>query len=194
MSLFQPRWRPLIVLIAVMLWALSIFFLEDVIRYYSPKQSKKPAVHVKVEAVNIEPILTGWIYNKSSRISRNTCKEIAVESVKTGKPLLILAVIQAESEFVPSSVSNKGAMGLAQIMDVHVKDLIKAGIIHEKRDLFNIPQSIHACNFILDGFLKRTGGNVSKALELYLGARDGVYLHKTLSNLADLYVLTLEVK
>jgi soluble lytic murein transglycosylase-like protein len=138
--------------------------------------------------------ITEWIYAHSERISHDTAKVIAKESINTGKPLLIIALLEAESSFIPSSVSSKGAIGISQIMDVHVKDLIKAGIIKERRDLFNVPQSIAACNFILDGMLKKSGGNVSKALDSYLGGRDGGYKARILGNLGDLYISTLEAK
>jgi soluble lytic murein transglycosylase-like protein len=140
------------------------------------------------------PKMAAWVYGRSERISQGTATLIAKEANLTGKPLLILALLEVESNFTPTAVSSKGAIGLSQIMDVHTKDLIKAGIIKEKRDLFNVPQSIRACNFVLDDMLKRTGGNVGKALDLYLGGKDGVYKSRILGNLGDLYVLTLGVK
>lgn len=138
--------------------------------------------------------LTTWVYTHSGRISIDTARFIAQEAIITKKPLLMLALIEVESNFVPTAVSSKGAIGLTQIMDVHTKSLIKAGIIKDRRDLFNISQSIHACNFIFDDMMKRTGGNVSKALDLYVGGKESVYKNRILGNLGDLYILTLETK
>lgn len=138
--------------------------------------------------------LTAWVCTHSDRISIDTARFIAQEAIITKKPLLMLALIEVESNFIPTAVSSKGAIGLTQIMDVHTKGLIKAGIIKDRRDLFNVSQSVHACNFILDDMLKKTGGNVGKALDLYLGGKDGAYKNKILGHLGDLYILTLEVK
>jgi len=137
-----------------------------------------------------EKVLTKWIYEHSNRISIGMAGEIARETVKTDKPLLVLALIEVESNFIPSATSNKGAIGLTQVMfDVHGKMLIKNGVIKEKRDLYDIAPSIHAGSLVLDSCLVQSKGDVSKALEYYLGGKDGAYLLRILSNLANLYML-----
>ncbi len=156
-----------------------------------PKEFPKIEVNDKTEA-----ILTKWVYEHSKQISRKTCKEIVEECLKTGKPLLLLAVIEQESEFVPTAVSKKGALGLTQVRattefgkDVHEKDLIAKGIIKEKRDLFDVGPSVMAGDYILTLSLKDAKGDVSKALEAYLGGQDGWYVKRILSTLANLYIL-----
>jgi len=148
---------------------------------------------VPVTAVKSQPNiyqLSQWAYSNSSRISRDTVNVIVKEAMTTDKPLLILAIIPVESEFVPSAVSKKGAIGLMQVMfDVHKDMLIKRGIIKDKRDLFDIEPNIQAGNAILDMYLGECKGDVASALEKYLGGQDGVYLKKILSNLANLYIL-----
>jgi soluble lytic murein transglycosylase-like protein len=142
---------------------------------------------------NTEDILTKWVYFKSEKISMDVSRLIAKEAIKTERPLLILAMISMESEFVPSATSSKRAVGLMQIMwEPHKKVLIEAGIAKERRDLYDICPSIRAGNFILNGFLSQSNGNVQKALELYLGGKDQAYTRRILGNLADLYILTGE--
>jgi len=173
----------------------SLFLTRDALHKNITFHTEK--VLRKAEAVSSQEQcrkLTAWVYTHSDRISIDTARFIAQEAIITKKPLLMLALIEVESNFIPTAVSSKGAIGLTQIMDVHTKGLIKAGIIKDRRDLFNVSQSVHACNFILDDMLKKTGGNVGKALDLYLGGKDGAYKNRILGHLGDLYILTLEVK
>lgn len=156
-------------------------------------QSFKPPTITQKEIAqkNLENVLTQWIYNHSNRISKQSANLIAKEVVKTSKPLLILALIEIESEFNSTAISSKGAIGLTQIMfNIHGKDLIKKEIIKEKRDLFNIVPSIWAGDYVLNICLTQSNGDVPKALERYLGGKDGAYIHRILSNLANLYILT----
>lgn len=139
---------------------------------------------------NIEPILVKWVYDHSKQISARTCDEIVKECMKTDKPLLIIAVMDVESNFIQSAVSSKGAIGLGQIMPgVHEKELIKKGIIKEKRDLFDIAPNIQAMNYVLNMNLVQSKDDVPKALELYLGGQDGYYVKRILSSLANLYII-----
>jgi hypothetical protein len=149
---------------------------------------KVSKIERKIDKVEL---LSGWVYSNSSKISKETCKEIVTEVLKTRNPLLMLSIIEAESSFVQSSVSSKGAMGLVQINPVvHVNSLIKLGIIKEKRDLFNIKESILGGQYVLDDCLKSSGNNVPKALHMYLGGQDGRYFNQILSNLANLYIIS----
>lgn len=144
--------------------------------------------HNKQKEDVTEKILTKWVFEKSDRISFQIAQTIVREAMKTDKPLLMLALIEVESNFVPSAVSSKGAMGLTQVMPfVHSKVLIEAKIIKEKRDLFDIGPSIQAGNVILSDYLRQSNGDVPKALERYLGGKDGAYVHRILANLANLY-------
>jgi len=137
-------------------------------------------------------VLTKWVYEHSKQISLTTSREIAKEAMKTNKPLLMLALIEVESNFVPTAVSNKGAIGLTQVMPVyHEKSITAKGIIKERRDLFDVVPSIQAGNFVLDSCLTQSKGDVSKALESYLGGQDKWYVNRILSNLANLYMLTV---
>lgn len=142
----------------------------------------------------LEKVLTKWVYEHSANISIHTAREIVLETMKTDKPLLMISLIAVESNFCPTARSNKGAIGLSQVMyRIHGKNLIKLGIIKEERDLFDIVPSVASGNVILETFLKETDYNVSKALERYLGGADGTYLKAILLNLADLYVRVAKI-
>ena len=83
----------------------------------------------------------------------------------------------------------------SQVMPgVWEKDLIARGIIKERRDLFDVGPSIAAGDYVLEIFIKESKGNVEKALEKYLGGRDGAYVKRIFSNLANLYVMVGEIK
>lgn len=175
-------------------WTLAVIFVLVWIGYNGLKKSPEPVV-LPIPTLTFEPLLTKWVYDHSNRISYETAKLTAQESIKTGKPLLMLALMEVESNFVPTAVSNKGAIGLTQIMyGVHEKAILKSGIATNKRDLFNVGPSIQAGHLILNDYLKQSNGKIKGALELYLGGRDGHYLQKILLNLAELYLITANHK
>jgi len=144
-----------------------------------------------IEPVRSEKILTDWVYERSNRISRGTCKLIVQEAMKTPKPLLLLSIMDVESNFVPTATSIKGAMGLCQIMPgVWEKEMMTKGVIKERRDLYDIRPNILVGGYVLHIFMVETKSDAEKALEKYLGGRDGVYVKKILNNLAHLYYIT----
>jgi hypothetical protein len=147
--------------------------------------------HTQTSILSTEDTLAGWVYSKSEKISIGTAKLIVKEALKTERPLLILAMASAESEFVPSATSPKGAIGLMQIIwHFHGKTLVDAKLAKEKRDLYNISVAIQSGNFLMNGFLKQENGDLEKALHRYLGGKDGNYVKRILLNLGSLYLLT----
>jgi len=123
--------------------------------------------------------LVQWAFDNSQRASREMIRATIDEVMNTDHPILILSIITAESEFNPTAVSSKGAMGLGQIMySVHSKTLKDAGIIKEQRDLFNIQSNIKATNHVLQSCLKQAKGDPLKAFEFYLGGKDRRYTDK----------------
>jgi hypothetical protein len=143
----------------------------------------------------VHDALVKWVYEHSNRISRADCNEIVFEVMKSNKPLLLLALMEVESNFVPNAISNRGALGLTQVMPgIWEKDLITRGIILERRDLFNIGPSIAAGDYVLSVFLKEAKGDVAHTLEKYLGGRDGAYVKRIFGNLANLYIIVGEIK
>ena len=146
----------------------------------------------KAESLEVSKIMTStsWIISHSQRISENTAKRIAVEVFRYPNPLLIIALIEVESEFIQSAVSRAGALGLGQIMyDIHKKDLAELGI-QKRRDLFDIDKNINATSYILQTMLKKNKGDVVKALHNYLGGKDGKYVARIFSNYVHLSLET----
>ena len=134
---------------------------------------------------------TTWIIKHSSKISDSTAQHIAVEVFKYPNSILLLSLIETESEFTPTAVSKMGAVGLGQIMyDIHKKDMTALGI-HKKRDLFDMDKNIKATSFILQMTLKKSNNNIEKALHFYLGGRDGKYVNRIFSNYVH---LSLEIE
>jgi len=173
---------------------IGVFVFVVVIAFFAGMIAGSKLVEQNMPQVSSKPImeeqLINWVYSKSERISKYTCKVIVQEAMKTKYPLLMLALIEMESNFTPTALSNKGAMGLTQVMPkYHRKNLIKEGIITTDRDLFNISASIKAGDMILGEYLSQTSNDVSKALGKYLGGKDGVYVKRIQANLANLYIL-----
>ena len=78
-------------------------------------------------------------------------------------PRLFLSLILRESGFRWSSISDHGALGLCQVMPLHLKDLEKAGI---GTDLLDAENNIEAGVHILMGYARRVD-SVLKALSFY---------------------------
>jgi len=136
-------------------------------------------------------IYINWILKHSSKISRRTATNIykATMSLETENRLLYLALMCIESNFNPSAVSKKGAVGLTQIMPkVWAKELQKQGIIKEKKDLFDYDKSLLASNYILTKYYKKTG-SWTKALQKYVGKKNGNYAKNVLAIYGELQLL-----
>jgi hypothetical protein len=78
-------------------------------------------------------------------------------------PRLFLSLILKESGFKWSAISDHGAIGLCQVMPLHLEDLEKAGI---GTDLLDAEVNIEAGVHILMGYAKRAD-SVHKALSFY---------------------------
>jgi soluble lytic murein transglycosylase-like protein len=78
-------------------------------------------------------------------------------------PRLFLSLILRESGFRWSAISNHGAIGLCQVMPLHLEDLEKAGI---GTDLLDAENNIEAGVHILMGYARRVD-SVLKALSFY---------------------------
>jgi len=78
-------------------------------------------------------------------------------------PRLMLSLILRESGFRWSAISDHGAIGLCQVMPLHLEDLEKAGI---GTDLLDAENNIEAGVFVLMGYARRVD-SVHRALCFY---------------------------
>ena len=80
-------------------------------------------------------------------------------------PRLMLSLILRESGFRWSAISDHGAIGLCQVMPLHLEDLEKAGI---GTDLLDAENNIEAGVHILMGYAKGVD-SITRALSRYNG-------------------------
>jgi len=196
---FRKALIPILILIIALLvtYVLFIFAQRNVCkeelnhyRLLSKEQHKidmKEIRRINEEEERIQNILVTWIYKNSSNISKTTSKEIAINLLSTKYPLLIACIIKSESNFNPSAKSKKGAIGLGQIMKQHEKRLINTGIIKEFRDIYNIYNGIMSTEYIFTEELKRAKGDVSKALEVYVGGNNSKYINQIITDFFKLH-------
>lgn len=127
--------------------------------------------------------LSAWVFDRSSKISRQASRQIVDEVFRYDHPLLLLAICQAESEFSPTAISSVGALGIGQIRwMIWEKSLKDAQICKESRDLFDIPSNIRATNFIIGTLMKSAKGNPVEILEAYVGGKSRPYVEKVSQN------------
>jgi soluble lytic murein transglycosylase-like protein len=155
--------------------------------YGKLKEQAAATERVKLEQAEKEQAyrdrLADWVYQNSSKIARSATRPIVDEAMKYDHPLLLLALIQAESEFSPTAQSSAQAVGLGQIRwSVWGKTLMKAEICKEARDLYDIATNIRAANYILVYEIKATSGNFIKALENYVGGKHKRYVDQVSYN------------
>lgn len=160
--------------------------LENKIRELEATIKRVVSTSNKIEQAR--PQLVEWVY-EHSRISRIMAEKIVDNVKESSSPLFLLALMKTESNFNPTAISSKGAMGLGQIMPVHKKALKEAGIIEEVRDLFNISTAIKAAEFVWKLKMVAAKGDINKALALYLGVHDGKYVNRILKDYFQLNYL-----
>lgn len=94
------------------------------------------------------------------------------EAHKYTYPKMLIAIAMVESNFDPSAVSQRGAVGLTQVMaDVWAAELKSKGLISEREDLFDISRSLAAADYIFGKYLSLERGDVRNALMRYAGSR-----------------------
>ncbi len=79
------------------------------------------------------------------------------------KPELVLSIIQVESNFNPSAISNRGAYGLMQVNLSVWKDELNIN----KNNIFDIDYNINLGLQVLKRYYDETGGDLRRAIHLY---------------------------
>jgi len=145
---------------------------------------ESPEIKQAKREVRVQKVLRVWLaqqqFYKGKRIVGIPPDRIDkyVDAISKSKyPYLCAAMFKVESRFNPRAISKKGAMGSAQIMPFHVKELKKADIITHKDDLFKIQKSVHAFDYLITKKLhsKKGNGNIKKAICLYSGNTPGYF-------------------
>lgn len=176
-----------VVISVILFYALFLSFLLGIFTYYvthlpqelpEPTQTIRPAVPVDYVAVH-------WIrkYNPAlSEAEANemyTCIERTIERYKADPtyqqgaaleitPKLFLALILRESSARWQCISDHGAVGLTQVMPLHLEDLHKAGVIEtpEVEELLDTEANIRAGVHVLMMYAKGVD-SITRALSIY---------------------------
>ena len=112
-------------------------------------------------------ILSASVANGKS-YNRPYIKMLLIENARLSEyvtPALAIAVAKVESDLRPDAVSNKGAIGVMQIMPR--TGLLEFGV--KRKDLFNPIINIKIGVKFLDQLIKKYRGNIGVALSHYNG-------------------------
>jgi len=138
-----------------------------------------PSVPLETPAVSLHSPLTVEVYQSfinqnSQRMYPRLSREIVQSTIKYSdkydlSPILVLAVMEAESQFYPFAISKKDAKGLMQINPgANQQLLIQEGIFREPADIFDPDRNIEAGCFLLRKFINESP-DFNVALDKYLG-------------------------
>jgi len=134
--------------------------------------------------------LASWVFDHSSKVSRQATRQIVDEVFRYDHPILLLAICQVESEFSPTAYSSAQAVGLGQIRwTIWGKTLTQAGILKEARDLYDVSMNIRATNYIIGTLMKSAKGNPVAILESYVGGKSKPYVDKVSQNFLHLSMI-----
>ncbi len=121
-----------------------------------------------------------YVSGASQRMYPRLSREIVDSAINYSEkyslsPILVLAIIETESEFYPFALSKQNAKGLMQINpDANEDVLITKGIFKESSDVFDPERSIEAGCFLLRQFINESP-DFNTALDKYLGANSVEY-------------------
>ena len=113
-------------------------------------------------------VSSDWFWNAFSPVTYNKILLRNSEEFKID-PLLVAAIIKSESAFNPIAESDKGAMGLMQLMPATAETLaheINLDYVNAE-DLYNPEINIHLGCYYLVKLLKRYNGSLVFALAAY---------------------------
>jgi len=138
--------------------------------------SQMARLYLTPEAQSIYPAYYRFIANHNKRLTPREVDSIAVSILYFAErhrvdPRLIVAMIIAESDFDPRSTSNKGAMGLGQIMPDEAKSF---GLRNPYDPVENVRASVNMLRMKLDMFREKgvpegqmTMGQIALAMAAY---------------------------
>jgi len=172
----------------IILFGLIVVFGASQIDSMTPQQSHpkilpKPPPYIYLSKLiqtkqpKLDPIITTEI-----------AKAVHKYSIKYQlPPELIIAVIERESTFRSTLVSNAGCKGLMQInVKFHQEKLKKLNV--KGNEIHHINNNIHIGCMILNEYYESTG-TIAKALKKYVGGHQPDYIHNILSSFTNLIIL-----
>ncbi|MDA8088495.1 MAG: transglycosylase SLT domain-containing protein [Nitrospiraceae bacterium] len=127
-----------------------------------------------------------WM-SRGSGLHLNVVERIYNEAHRHRFPDVLIAIAKVESNFDPDAISDKGALGLMQVLgSAWTEELRRRGIIHNEDDLFNVSKCMDASAYILDKYMAWNKGNLDAAIIHYGGPADHAYLGKILAALEEI--------
>ena len=135
--------------------------------------------------------LKGKMYRRLAEEIVDTCLE-----VEQGKfALLLLALMERESNFYVFNKSSAGALGLGQFTDTTIRTLIKRGVFKRYDDVFDPRKHIPAILvWLREKGMGENGENLERALIRYVGGSSKnkmtiAYKNGIMKNLGELYTV-----
>ena len=132
-------------------------------------------------------------HSKKDRMYRRLAEEIVDSACTTndGKDcLLLLGLMERESNFYIFNKSSSGAKGLGQFMDRTVHSMVEEGVLTRPSDVFDPKKSIPAIIFWLEEKgLKKDRSNLDSVLFRYVG---GNYKNKRTIKPARAYIQAIK--
>lgn len=133
--------------------------------------TERPLDSVAARPVSEQKILTEHLaekYNKPESLLEQIVRRAYEEASVVGlPPLLLLAVIEKESSFVPDVRNPAGAVGLMQIIPRYHRDKLPA--VNAVKTLKNPDANIRVGAKILAEYVEGFGGNIDRGLKRYSG-------------------------
>lgn len=153
--------------------------IEDADKRIRSVQSK---IMISNQTLNPE-VLKQFVKVSNDKVYDRLAQEIVKTSISVGEeyqvsPILMIAVMYAESEFNINAVSKTGAQGLMQIQtNVWGAKLREKKIVEFPEEIYDPVKNIKAGAFVLRSYLDETK-DFEKALNKYLGVDYPPYREK----------------
>jgi hypothetical protein len=160
---------------------LSLNTTHTIVKDQLSKCEDKAKVSITYEEIDTKKKekITSYIKTYYKRVSLPVAELIAKHAVVISEEFLIptglvMGIMEVESGFDPSQVSNAKARGLMQVRwSVWKKYLTEKTTLKNEFDLHEIDDGIHAGVLVLRYYIDKNNGNLSDALYDYVGKSKG---------------------